>query len=76
MATPPIVNYYNPVSSCGHYAVVQGYSPEEEMLYLADPRNGEDYTLSFSEFRKLWHDEENTSRGWCLIIGREKIIIN
>ncbi|MFB6181609.1 MAG: cysteine peptidase family C39 domain-containing protein [Candidatus Magasanikbacteria bacterium] len=73
---PPIVNYYNPISDCGHYAVVQGYSSKEEVLYLADPRNGEDYTLSFSKFEELWHDGDNTSRGWCLIVGREKIVIN
>jgi hypothetical protein len=70
-----MVNYCNPLSGRGHYAVINGYSKEKKLVYLADPANGNDYTLRFREFKKLWHNEKNTIKKWCVIIGRETITI-
>lgn len=72
---PVIINYYNPLSRCTHYSVIEGYNSKEKILILADPANGNDYSLHYKEFESLWYDEKITSKGWLLIIGREKIII-
>ncbi|MAE42926.1 hypothetical protein CMO93_04085 [Candidatus Woesearchaeota archaeon] len=68
----PLINYYNPLSNSGHYSVICGYDSNEELLFLADPANGNDYTLSYGEFKKLWHNFLNNSKGWFLLVGRSK----
>ena len=73
---PVIVNYINPLSGGGHYSVIDGYDEKENVLIFADPSNGNDYTLHFNKFKKLWHNSKGISIGWFLIIGREKIVIN
>lgn len=63
---PVIVNYLNPTTNNGHYAIVCGY--EGETLLLSDPTNGKDYHISFDEFRSHWHNKNHTSKGWLLVI--------
>ena len=72
---PVIVNYLNPLSNGGHHTVIQGYNKKEKILIFADPSNGNDFSLHFKEFEELWHDGNNSSKGWFLVIGRDKIII-
>lgn len=71
---PVLVNYLNPLSRHGHYAVVDGFDENEQVLIFADPANGNDYTLHWDEFKSLWHDGDNASKGWMLVVGREKIV--
>jgi ABC-type bacteriocin/lantibiotic exporter with double-glycine peptidase domain len=62
-----IVNYFNPVSQVGHFAVVQGI--DESMIYLADPKNGSDYSLGRPEFESLWHNHTKTLEAWMVVIA-------
>lgn len=72
---PPLVNYYNPISKIGHYAVINGYHAVKNLLYFADPANGKDFTLSYAEFEALWHNSDHTQVGWMVVSGHEKIIL-
>ena len=72
---PVLVNYFNPLFQCGHYSVVNGYNKQEKIVILADPANGKDFTLSWEEFSRLWHNGNNTIQGWYVIIGRELIVV-
>jgi len=72
---PVIVNYYDTLSKSGHYAVVSGYDKKEKIIILADPKKGNDHTLYWDEFEKIWHNRNNSSKRWYLVIGRGKIII-
>lgn len=68
---PVIVNYINPISNNGNYSVVVGYTENNNFIF-ADPTNGDNYVLSFKEFEDLWHDGDGESKGWMLVIGKEK----
>lgn len=70
---PVVVNYLEPFSEEGHYAVVSGYDLKEKIVILADPCNGNDYSLKWDDFEKHWHNGNNSSQGWMLIVGRESI---
>jgi ABC-type bacteriocin/lantibiotic exporter with double-glycine peptidase domain len=61
---PVLVNYFNCKSGVGHYAVVKGV--EGEAFVLADPKNGDDYLLSFEHFEKHWHNHARTIRAWMM----------
>jgi ABC-type bacteriocin/lantibiotic exporter with double-glycine peptidase domain len=62
-----IVNYFNPVSNVGHFAVVQGF--DDTHIYLADPKNGENYTLTHSIFSTHWHNHTKTLEAWMVTIA-------
>jgi len=68
--TFPIINYLEPFSGKGHYAVVTGYSKKAKKIILADPRNGDDFTLKWDKFEKSWSNNAGSSKGWFLIIRR------
>ena len=68
---PVIINYLNPLSGHEHYTVLVGYEKENKLLIFADPADGNDFCLSFSEFNNRWHNISSTSIGWYLVIGRE-----
>lgn len=69
-----IVNYIEPLSKESHYAVVSGYDEKEKVIILADPCDGNDFTLGWGEFKKMWHNKNNSSKGWFLVVGREFIV--
>lgn len=66
--TFPIVNYLEPFSNKGHYAVITGYKRKEKKIILADPRNGDDFTISWNMFKKRWINNSKKSKGWFLVI--------
>ncbi len=66
---PVLVNYFNCKSGVGHYAVVKGI--ENEAFVLADPKNGDDYPLTFDHFQKHWHNHANTIHAWMMYFARE-----
>lgn len=70
---PVLVNYFNPLGKVGHFSVVVGYDLKDEVLILADPANGNDYCLKFEEFKDLWHNSNNTLKGWFMVVFREKL---
>ena len=63
---PVLVNYFNCKSGVGHYAVVKG--AEDNALILADPKNGDDYLLTFDHFEKHWHNHAKTIQAWMMYI--------
>lgn len=71
----PIVNYMNPLSNGGHYSIVNGYDLEDAVLIFADPSNGRDFSMHNDQFMQAWHNRNNSSTGWSLIIGREEIVL-
>jgi predicted double-glycine peptidase len=58
------VNYFNPVTRVGHFAVIKGV--EDRHVVLADPQNGDNFKLSFEEFEKLWHNMDKTLWRWMM----------
>jgi len=61
---PVVVNYFNPLSKLGHFGVVKGI--ENDVLILADPKNGDDFQLPVDEFSSLWHSHDKTIKGWMM----------
>ena len=72
---PVIINYIDPVSESGHYAIVIGYDKKDKIIIIADPCNGNDFSISWNELKKRWHNQRNSSHGWFMIIGRESVNI-
>ena len=46
---------------------------DEKEIILADPCNGNDFTIPWYELRKRWRNGNNTSQGWLVVIGRESV---
>lgn len=65
---PVLVNYYNHREQVGHFAVVRGFSLEENILSLADPRFWSDHRISFQDFESSWHDSTWRIRNWAMIL--------
>lgn len=68
-----IINYLEPFSNGGHYAVVTGYTDDKKAIILADPHHGNDFIVSWKELKERWHNHNNTSHGWFVVIGKELI---
>ena len=66
---PVIVNYFNCKSNVGHFGVVKGIDEASGALILADPKNGDDYTLTFDHFQKHWHSQAKTTHAWMMYIS-------
>jgi len=66
---PVIVNYIEPSSNEGHYAVVSGVSHKK--IILSDPWLGQDFHLSKLSFLKRWHSENNDHRHWLMTINKK-----
>ena len=67
---PVLVNYFNCRSGVGHFGVVKGIDMKEQELLLADPKNGDDYRLTFGHFQQHWHDHTKTIHAWMMYIER------
>ncbi len=61
---PVIVNYLNPVSGVGHFAVVKGIT--EAHIIFADPKNGDGYELPIPQFIAAWHSSDGSIQKWML----------
>jgi ABC-type bacteriocin/lantibiotic exporter with double-glycine peptidase domain len=61
---PVLVNYFNPVTRVGHFAVIKGI--EDGHVVLADPQNGDNFRLPIEEFEKLWHNMDKTLWRWMM----------
>ncbi len=64
---PVLVNYFNCKSGVGHFGVVKGV--ENEALILADPKNGDDYPLTFDHFQQHWHNHMKTIHAWMMYVA-------
>lgn len=69
---PVIVDYTEPSSDTGHYAVVSGY--KNRHIILNDPWNGQGFTIAEAELVARWHDPHNGRNGcnqWMMVVSRE-----
>lgn len=64
MGHPVLVNYFNPLTRVGHFAIIKGF--DDEMVIFADPKNGDNFKMSFQEFEDHWHNHTKTLRGWMM----------
>lgn len=65
---PVVVNYFNCKSDVGHFAIVKGVDMDTQALLLADPKNGDDYPLTFEHFQKHWHNHTKTIHAWMMYV--------
>lgn len=64
---PVLVNYFNCKSGVGHFGVVKGV--EDNALIFADPKQGDDYPLTFDHFLEHWHNHTKTIHAWMMYIA-------
>ncbi len=65
---PVIVNYTEPSTNDGHYAVAVGFS--ERSIILNDPWNGPNFKLPWPEFERRWYDHGlHRSSHWLLAVA-------
>ncbi|MBM3246962.1 hypothetical protein FJZ17_00250 [Candidatus Pacearchaeota archaeon] len=69
---PIIINYIEPCSNEGHYAVVVGYN--KRGFSLNDPWNGKNFFISNSVLLRRWKDKEEKfdSNRWLLVLSKSK----
>jgi ABC-type bacteriocin/lantibiotic exporter with double-glycine peptidase domain len=67
---PVLVNYINPRSNHGHFAVVVAASNTH--IILNDPKNGAGFQLHHEEFERLWVDQDGTLPQWMLVAAPEE----
>lgn len=72
---PVILDYIEPLSNEGHYAVVtaliRGRFLRRERVYLNDPWHGANYQLSLNNLLPRWHDPLTKSHGWMMVLSKE-----
>lgn len=66
---PVIVNYTEPDTEEGHYAVVVGY--DKDRVVIHDPWNGQRFRLKFREFERRWADKNH----WVLVLSKREFNI-
>src|SRR3989344_2592810 len=66
---PVLVNYFNCKSGVGHFGVVKGVDMKGRALLLADPKQGDDYRLTFDHFLEHWHNHTRTIHAWMMYIA-------
>ncbi len=69
LGLPVIVDFIEPTSDEGHYAVVIACTSHH--LVLHDPWNGKNFKISQKYFLKCWHDPLTHSHGWIMVIAKE-----
>lgn len=64
---PVLVNYVEPSEEVGHFAIVTRCTSTR--VTLADPWNGEAFSLSRKEFARRWygHRTRDARRGWGMV---------
>lgn len=68
---PVMVNYKEPKTNEGHFAVVTGY--KEGRLLLNDPWNGRNFSLGKQAWLKRWIDGEGNHPRWLLVLNKEDL---
>lgn len=69
---PVIVDFIEPKTNEGHYAVIVGIVGEK--IVLNDPWNGRHYKISIKKFKNNWHDPITHSKKWIMVIAKEPIL--
>ena len=69
---PVIINYVEPSTNDGHYAVVIGYKKGE--IIMNDPTNGKNFHISNKELYRRWNGRPyNNSKKWIMITSKTKV---
>ena len=63
-----IVNYVEPDTDTGHYAVVIGL--ENGKIILNDPWNGEGFAISEEEFVRRWQSGDGQFKKWFMAVSK------
>jgi len=68
---PVVVNYNEPSTNDGHYAVVVGY--DRNKIILNDPWNGKNFKMRENEFILRWHDylNKHTCKKWIMVVSKK-----
>lgn len=69
---PVIIDYTEPSSDTGHYAIVSGY--QDGHIILNDPWNGAGFRVSEDEFAARWYDDHNghnPCNSWMMALSKE-----
>ncbi len=71
LGLPVIVNYNEPSTNDGHYAVVVGY--DRNKIIMNDPWNGKNFKMPENEFILRWHDclNRHTCKKWIMVISKK-----
>ncbi len=70
---PVIINYVEPSSNDGHYAVVVGY--RKGGIIMNDPINGKNFYLNYKELYGRWSGGKyNKSKRWIMVISKKPVI--
>lgn len=71
LGLPVVVNYNEPSTNDGHYAVVVGY--DRNKIIMNDPWNGKNFKISENEFILRWHDRFNghASKKWIMVVSKK-----
>lgn len=70
---PVIVNFIEPSSDDGHYAVV--IYADKHRVILNDPWDGEKFKMNTEDFKKRWSNSLHTSKHWLLAIYPHKMTV-
>lgn len=66
-----VVNFREPSSNEGHYAVARGISGGK--IFLRDPYNGADFSLKIKEFTAGWHGyHKSVNKNWIMAVSQEE----
>jgi len=66
-----VVNFREPSSNEGHYAVVRGFKGGK--IFLRDPYNGADFSIKTKEFIARWFGyHKSINKNWIMAVSQEK----
>ena len=70
---PVIVNYIEPSEDEGHFSVVIGYSALLKKIILNDPWNGQNFSLSESQFLRRWRSRYDGHKRWLMVVAKKPL---
>ncbi len=75
LGLPVIVNYIEPSTEEGHYALVVGYT--KKSLIMNDSWNGKRFKISQKDFMERWEDhfQKNHYKRWIIVISKKKFSV-
>ena len=63
-----IVNYFDLVDTCGHFAIVRSIG--KHSMVLIDPDYGSRHRLPLPDFLVQWHNSTRSISHWFLVVSR------
>ena len=67
---PVIVNYIEPFSNTGHYAIIKGYTKKK--IIKNDPFLGNNFMINNKEFESRWVEETGSkTKKWIIVLSKK-----